>query len=58
MSIPSKYELYKYYFKKEKFIYLNLCKCKMWDNFFDGEVWIPSSKLAVIQYNLGCQFST
>ena len=40
----SKFEFYKQYFKKEKYIYSNLNKCKVRDNFIDGEVFIPESK--------------
>ena len=39
--------MYRYFFKKEKYIYLNLNKCKLHDNFLDGEVWIPARKCDV-----------
>lgn len=38
---PAKYELYRLYFKKEKYIYTNLSRCILRGNFIDGEVWIP-----------------
>lgn len=38
---PTKFELYKLYFRKEKMIYSNLNKCRVIGNFIDGEVWIP-----------------
>lgn len=37
----AKYELYRLYFKKEKYVYSNLNKCILRGNFIDGEVWIP-----------------
>ena len=36
--------MYRYFFKKEKYIYTNLNKCKLHENFLDGEVWIPAKK--------------
>lgn len=39
--------MYRYYFKKEKYIFTNLNKCKLHDNFLDGEVWIPAKKFEV-----------
>jgi V-type H+-transporting ATPase subunit a len=44
---PSKYELYRLYFKKEKLIYGNLNKCLLRGNFLDGEIWIPEDKFDV-----------
>lgn len=40
-NYASRYELYRMYFKKEKYIYTNLNKCILRGNFIDGEVWIP-----------------
>ena len=36
--------MYRYFFKKEKLIYVNLNKCKVRDTFIDGDVWIPADK--------------
>ena len=36
--------MYRNFFKKEKYIYVNLNKCKLHENFLDGEVWIPAKK--------------
>jgi V-type H+-transporting ATPase subunit a len=47
------YTLYKYYFKKEKLIYLNLNKCKVRDNVIDGDVWIPEEKYQELLEKLG-----
>lgn len=44
---PSKYELYRLYFKKERLIFANLNKCILRGNFIDGEVWIPQDKFEV-----------
>lgn len=37
---PGKYSLYRLFFKKQKEIYLNLCKCKATNTFFQGEIWV------------------
>jgi hypothetical protein len=44
---PAQYELYRNFFKKERLIYHNLNKCRVHDNFIDGEVWIPEEKFKV-----------
>lgn len=36
----AKYDLYSQYIKKQKYIYTNLNKCVLTDNFVDGEVWV------------------
>ncbi len=41
---PGKYALYRVFFKKQKEIYLNLCKCKSSNNFFDGNIWVLEKK--------------
>ena len=42
---PGKYSLYRLFFKKQKEIYLNLCKCKATNTFFQGEIWVLDKKL-------------
>jgi V-type H+-transporting ATPase subunit a len=49
---PSKYELYRLFFKKEKLIFTNLNKCIVQGNFIDGEIWIPEEKLLQVQEGL------
>ncbi len=44
----SNYTLYKFYYMKEKLLYTNLNKCKVRENFIDGEVWIPEEKLNLV----------
>lgn len=39
--------MYRYFFRKEKYIYINLNKCRLHENFLDGEVWIPAKKWEV-----------
>ena len=51
-NIPSKYELYLQYFKKEKAIYNNLNRCKLTDNFVEGAVWVPEEMFPKIQEQL------
>lgn len=44
-----KYALYKLYFKKEKYIYINLSKCIFRENFIDGEIWILATQLDTLR---------
>lgn len=48
-GVPGKYDLYKLYLLQEKLIFTNLNKCKLRDNFLDGEVWIPQEKYQLIK---------
>ena len=51
-GIPGKYDLYKLYFLQEKLLFINLNKCKLRENFLDGEVWIPQDKYSLVQNTL------
>ena len=51
-GIPGKYDMYKLYLLQEKLLLINLNKCKLRDNFLDGEVWIPEEKYSLIQETL------
>jgi V-type H+-transporting ATPase subunit a len=51
-STPSKYDLFRLYFKKERMMFLNLNKCINRGNFLDGEVWIPEEKFKEVQNTL------
>ena len=46
--IPSKYELYKMFIKKEKMIYTTLSKCIMRDHFIDAEIFVHSKMFDVL----------
>jgi len=50
---PSKYALYRVFFKKQKEIYLNLSKCKSSNSFYDGEIWVLNKKLNEINHAIG-----
>jgi len=47
MEKPSKYDLYKLYFRKEELIRTMLTKCEKHDCFLDGEAWIVAEKFDV-----------
>jgi len=46
---PAKYDLYKLYIKKEKYIYNNLNKCVVRDNFIHGEIWATEENFPKIE---------
>lgn len=48
-GVPAKYEMYRLYFLQQRFIFINLNKCKMIGNFIDGEVWIPEDKINEVE---------
>lgn len=41
---PSKYEFYRIYTKNERYIFNNLNKCVVSENFVDAEIFVPESK--------------
>jgi V-type H+-transporting ATPase subunit a len=45
----AKYDLYKLYIKKEKYIYHNLNKFTLRDNFVDGELWATEENFSKIR---------
>ena len=45
---PARMDLLRLYSKKEKFIYTNLNKCIIRDNFIDGEVWVIEDKKDIL----------
>ena len=45
---PARMDLLRLYSKKEKFIYTNLNKCIIRDNFIDGEVWVLEDKKDIL----------
>ena len=47
-----KFLLYKLYLKKQKYIYDNLSKCILRDNFIDGEIFVLSKNLNKLKYIL------
>jgi len=51
-QIPSKYELYKLYARKEKMIYTALSKCILRDHFIDAEIYIHTQKFDSLVANL------
>ena len=48
ISDPHKYDFYRLYVKNEKYIYNNLNRCNITENFIDAEVFIPESKLQIV----------
>ena len=52
LSIPSKYELYKIFVKKEKLIYTTLSKCILRDHFVDAEIYVHANRFLIIQDKL------
>ena len=47
-----KYSLYRLFFEEQKLVYETLNKCIVRDNFIDGRVWIPQSKLNLVALTL------
>ena len=45
----ARYELFRQFLRKEEMIYSNLNKCRLTDNFIDGEVWIPSLNFPIVE---------
>jgi V-type H+-transporting ATPase subunit a len=54
--VPSKYELYKIYARKEKMIYTALSKCILRDHFIDAEIYVHSKKFDVLVENLHAMY--
>lgn len=46
---PARYDLIKQYIRKEKYIYNNLNKCLLLDNFVEGEIWVTEENFPHIQ---------
>lgn len=42
---PGKFSLYRLFFRKQKEIYLNICKCKATNSFLLGEIWVLDKKM-------------
>lgn len=45
----AKYDLYKQFIRKQKYIYINLNKCVLTDNFVDGEIWVTEENFPKVQ---------
>ena len=46
---PSRIEFFKLYIKNERYIYVNLNKCEITENFIDLEIFIPESKVELLK---------
>ena len=51
-----KYSLYRLFFEQQRLVYSTMGKCKQRENFIDGQIWIPISKLTLVQNTLNTLF--
>ena len=51
-NYKSLYSLYRTFCKREKYIYMNLNKCKELNNFYVGDVWIPKISYDYLNYKM------
>ena len=51
-----KFSLYRLFFEQQKLIYTNMGKCIIRENFIDGKVWIPLSRMVDVHNTLNSLF--
>lgn len=48
----AKYDLYRHYMKKQIYIFNNLNKCLLTDNFVEGEIWVTAENYPIVEHEI------